>query len=205
MSEIEKDVLPAAAKTTDSTKRNGPVKRKVTTSLIRRVFLTQLAVIVGIIIFVVIGANSSERLFAFPIAFSCGAIGGSLALLKKIRAATIDTLKEIESSLVTTLMPFLYGGILAAVTYLFFISCILTGDGQGGLFTSNLFPEFKGLLCQGENADLSASLTMDTVLKIKPATTQDFAKLLVWCLLAGYWEKFVDQIFGTLTGRTAKK
>jgi hypothetical protein len=130
-----------------------------------------------------------------------------MSLLKRIRIEKIGMLKEIESSLVTTLMPLLYGGVLASVTYLLFLGCVLTGDGEGGLFTSNLFPEFSGLNCAGSSAaavDSTESLNMKSMLQMKPKTIQDFAKLLVWSVLAGYSEKFVDGVLRTLERQSPK-
>lgn len=40
-------------------------------------------------------------------------------------------------------MPFLYGGMMAAVAYLLFMAGILTGDSGGGLLTTNVFPNFS--------------------------------------------------------------
>ena len=149
-----------------------------------------------------IGLIFPERLGAFWLAFLCGAMGGSLSLIKRIRVEKIEILREIESSLITTLMPLLYGGILAAVTYLLFIGCVLTGDGEGGLFTSNLFPEFGGLSCRPDpDGAQGAGVEMAEVIGIRPRTIQDFAKLLVWSVLSGYSEKFVDNILRTLERR----
>ena len=194
-------------------------RRSVVEILIRRIFIAQIVILAAFLVFVLIGAFYPERLGAFSLAFLCGAVGGSLSLLKRIRIEKIEALREIQSSMVTTLMPLLYGGILASITYMLFLGCILTGDGEGGLFTSNLFPEFEGLHCA---ADVSAAaesaqaltqhgtidggsatgskqtLDMKSFIQIKPKSIQDFAKLLVWSLLAGYSEKFVDGILRTL-------
>jgi len=178
----------------------GGERRSIVETLIRRIFISQVVILVAFLVFVLVGVFFPDRLGAFALAFLCGAIGGSLSLLKRIRIETIVILKEIESSLVTTLMPLLYGGILAAITYMLFLGCMLTGDGEGGLFTSNLFPEFAGLNCQGGSGTAASGqdLDMKSVIQIKPRSIQDFAKLLVWSLLAGYSEKFVDGILRTL-------
>ena len=109
---------------------------------------------------------------------------------------------EMLSGRVKTLHPSIYGGILAGITYLLFLGCVLTGDSEGGLFTSNLFPEFDGLNCAidappGE----AAGPDMKDIIQIRPRTIQDFAKLLIWSVLSGYSEKFVDGILRTLERR----
>jgi hypothetical protein len=177
-------------------------RRRVAESLIQRIFFAQLVCLLLFGISVGIGLLFPERFGAFWLAFICGAVGGSLSLIKRIRVEKIEVLREIESSLITTLMPLLYGGILAGISYLLFLGCVLTGDSEGGLFTSNLFPEFDGLNCAidappGE----AAGPDMKDIIEIRPRTIQDFAKLLVWSVLSGYSEKFVDGILRTLERR----
>ena len=182
-------------------------RRSIVETLIRRIFTSQIVILAAFLVSVLIAVFFPERLGAFNLAFLCGALGGSMSLLKRIRIEKIGMLKEIESSLVTTLMPLLYGGVLASVTYLLFLGCVLTGDGEGGLFTSNLFPEFSGLNCPGSSAaavDSTESLNMKSMLQMKPKTIQDFAKLLVWSVLAGYSEKFVDGVLRTLERQSPK-
>lgn len=182
--------------------RSDESRRRVAEKLIRRIFIAQLVCLALFGISVAISLVFAERFGAFWLAFLCGAIGGSLSLIKRIRVERIEVLREIESSLITTLMPLLYGGILASITYLLFLGCVLTGDGEGGLFTSNLFPEFRGLTCRAtpDGAQVE-DLTMEDVIAIRPRTIQDFAKLLIWSVLSGYSEKFVDGILRTLEHR----
>jgi hypothetical protein len=182
-------------------------RRSIVATLIRRIFVSQVAILTGFLVAIMVGVFFPERLGAFSLAFLCGALGGSMSLLKRIRIEKIGILKEIESSLVTTLMPLLYGGVLASVTYLLFLGCVLTGDGEGGLFTSNLFPEFAGLNCQGSSGtgpETADALDMKSLIQMKPKTIQDFAKLLVWSVLSGYSEKFVDGILRTLERQSPK-
>ena len=85
---------------------------------------------------------------------------------------------------------------MAAVAYMLFISRLLTGDDGGGLFTSNLFPLFA------ESSQVDGELlNLRHVLEIRPVGVGDAGKLMVWCFLAGYSEKFVTQILSTLEGR----
>ena len=160
----------------------------------RRVFIAQVVILVLFGVFIGLGIAYPERLAALVLSFLSGAIGGSLSLLKRIRKAELSVLKEVASSLVTTLMPFLYGGILALITYLLFLGDVLTGENGGGLFTSNLFPLFTDP--PGDSAQ--AGINMGTIIQTKPQSVKDFALLLIWSVVAGYSEKFVDQILRTL-------
>ncbi len=167
--------------------------------VMRRLFIAQISILALFLGFVALGVVFPERLGAFSLAFLCGAVGGSLSLLKRARGSNLYALRELASSWITTLMPLLYGSILASITYLFFLGCLLTGDGQGGMVTSNLFPRFAGLECLGPPG--TGSLDMKTFVEIKPASIQDFAKILVWSVLAGYSETFVHKLLSTLEGR----
>ena len=93
-----------------------------------------------------------------------------------------------------TLMPLLYGGVMAGVTYLLFMSRILTGEDQG-LFTSNLFPRFT---------DMPDPFNMKDYFDMDVRGGTDLGKLLVWSFLAGYSEKFVTGILHQLESRTQK-
>ncbi|MGI9509297.1 MAG: hypothetical protein ACR2QJ_08110 [Geminicoccaceae bacterium] len=173
-------------------------RKNVLRQLISKIFKTQIALLILSGLIVIIGVIYPDRLGAFFVSFICGCLGGSLSLIKRLKDEKLETLSQLNASTFTTLMPFLYGGIFALIAYLLFVACILTGDGQGGLFTSNLFPRFSGLRCNVSSDDV---LNMKSIIEIKPASIQDFAKLLVWCILAGYSEKFVDGILKTLEGR----
>lgn len=48
-------------------------------------------------------------------------------------------------------------------------------------------------------------LSVPTVLRLRPESMQDFGKLLVWCFIAGYSEKFVSGILQTLEERAGKR
>ena len=80
---------------------------------------------------------------------------------------------------------------MASIGYVLFFSRILTGDSGGGLFTSNLFPNFL-------YPDSSASLSVSDVIQIRPKTVQDFGKLLVWSFLSGFSERFVENVLVAL-------
>jgi hypothetical protein len=105
-------------------------------------------------------------------------------------------LRDAGRSTIDTLMPILYGAIMAGLTYLLFMSGILSGNAGAGLLTTNLFPTFNVDLVDIETEGLVKSF-----LGSRPATLPDLGKLLVWCFLAGYSEKFVIGILGKLEHR----
>ena len=87
-------------------------------------------------------------------------------------------------------MPLLYGTLMAGVAYLLFMSEILSGDGGGGLFTTNIFPNFT-------KPDSSTPLVNQFV-TMTPDGMRNSGKLLVWCFIAGYSERFVTGILDQL-------
>ncbi len=91
-------------------------------------------------------------------------------------------------------MPLLYGGLMAGIAYLLFVSGILSGDGGSGLFTSNLFPNFTEPQTKTEQL-------IRAFLEIRPVSMKDTGKLLVWCFVAGYSERFVTGILKQLERR----
>ena len=95
-------------------------------------------------------------------------------------------------------MPLMYGGLMASVTYLLFMSGILTGDGGNGLFTSNLFPNFNRPAVAEDEL-----LNMRMVLTLRPDGIADFGKLMVWCFVSGFSERFVMSVLGALEERAA--
>lgn len=131
----------------------------------------------------------------FWFSFLAGCVGASLGALKRIRGDAQFAV-ELAQSRITTLMPVLYGGLMAGVAYLLFMSGILSGDGGNGLLTTNLFPNFT--------AATAARASLSEYLAMRPTTMADAGKLTVWCFLAGYSERFVAGILGQLEQRTAR-
>jgi hypothetical protein len=115
----------------------------------------------------------------FWFAFLCGALGASVRMMRTVKEDA-SLAEELSRSFVSTLMPLLYGAVMAAVAYGLFISEIVSGE---------LFPRFSG-------AESSASI--QSFLKIRPTTNTDSFKLLIWCFLAGYSERFVANILGRM-------
>ena len=165
-------------------------------AVIRRIFVTQLCIVAAFGLLTIIGYFWHVGSFFFGIFL--GSLGGSIALLKRVRNEKAAIIEEVAADIISTLMPILYGSLMAGVGYLLFMSGILSGEGGEGLFTSNLFPNFT-----------TPSTTEDNLIKrfieMKPETMKDVGKLLVWCFVAGYSESFVTGILKQLEQRGEDK
>lgn len=160
---------------------------------IRRIFVAQLSLVVTFGVLAIAAYAWPERIGSFFFAFFLGCIGGSVALLKRIRKSDSRVIEDLATYWIATLMPLLYGGVMAGIAYLLFMSGILSGDGGNGLFTSNLFPNFTR-----PNPEAGELLSIRQIVQMRPETLKDIGKLLVWCFLAGYSERFVIGILKQL-------
>lgn len=158
--------------------------------------MTQLCIVAAFCLLTIVGYFWHIGSFFFGVFL--GSLGGSIALLKRIRSEKASIIEEAAADIISTLMPILYGGLMAGVGYLLFMSGILSGEGGDGLFTSNLFPNFT-----------TPSNTEEKLIKrfmqMEPETMKDVGKLLVWCFVAGYSESFVTGILKQLEQRGEDK
>lgn len=106
-----------------------------------------------------------------------GALGGFVGLQKRVNILSEEELTLLSKSWVYTFLSPVVGGILSSLTYVLFVSGLISGD---------LFPSFKAL--QNE-----ASSGIKTLFDIQGQAT-DYAKLIFWCFLAGYSERFATNI-----------
>ena len=171
-------------------------RQDLSKKIIHRVFIAQLVLILACAIAIVLLSLYTNQLGSFIFAFFFGCFGGSISLIRRMHKEPISSLELVADSWISNLMPLMYGGLMAAVAYMLFVSGLLTGVNGEGLFTSNLFPDFKNI-----SQAAGESLNIRHVLDIRPDTIGDAGKLLVWCFIAGYSEKFVTQVLSTLEGR----
>lgn len=196
-----------------------PARAQATRQIIQRVFWGQIAILALAGAWVAYASIFPAPLGSFQLSMLAGALGASVSLIRRLRVESEATLQELASSRVATFMPLLYGAVMACVAYGLFMSAILTGDSGGGLFTSNLFPNFtvpgagssssaaqaltnSTVLSETNGPASSHSLTIASVLAIRPVQVVDFGKLLVWSLVAGYSESFVATVLGALERKT---
>jgi len=162
-------------------------------SVIRRIFIAQIALVVIFTLLTFAAYTWPERVGSYFFAAILGCLGGSITLLRRVKKDDGPFAEELAASWFATLMPLLYAGLMASVAYLLFMSGIVSGDGGNGLLSSNLFPNFTN-----PNPDGAELLSFKHVAQMRPASLQDLGKLMVWCFLAGYSERFVIGILKQL-------
>lgn len=168
--------------------------------LLKRIGLILIGLIVISSLLVWFFAAVKVQLGSLVFALTIGMIGASISFARRIPSLSEEEESALASSWWALVTPMLVGLIMGGLLFFIFFSGILTGDGGKGLFTSNLFPNFKA----PESSD-DGILAMDAVLQIRPESVQDFGKLLVWCFLAGHSEKFVPSILKNLENRGGTK
>src|SRR5690349_2941598 len=127
----------------------------------------------------------------FPVSwacFGCGLIGGFVSIQQRLKRIGDAELALLATSWFQIVLIPIYGGIFALVLYVGFLSKIVTGD----LFPAFYVPPFHN---PPVHADIQAFLS-ETV----PASGADIAKLLFWCFVAGFSERFIPQIIGKTDG-----
>ncbi len=184
--------------------------------LVKRIFLAQIILIV--ISTTLVYAAGYADLGFFWFAFLAGVFGSSVALLRRVQKGDTTLAQNTLRSWGTTLMPFLYGGMMAAVTYFLFVSEILSGKEGDGLLATNLFPDFHSPPCSELEASAadgvktidptappandSGRLAVKDWFDLRPDGLPNAGKLIVWCFLAGYSESFVSGVLQRLEQKT---
>ncbi len=165
--------------------------------LVHRILVVQIILIAAAGTLVIIAINVDLGFFWF--AFLAGILGSSIALLRRVQNGDGSLAQATLRTWSTTLMPFMYGGIMAAVTYFLFVSQVLSGQEGNGLLATNLFPDF------GSSTTDRDRLAVGDWLDLRPKDIHDAGKLIVWCFLAGYSESFVSGILQRLERNTARQ
>jgi len=110
-----------------------------------------------------------------------GILGGFIGLQRRLKELEHDDLLLLARSWVYVLLSPLVGGVLALLLFILFISGLVEGD---------LFPRFAAdAATQGATANGLIKL-----IQIHALSYEEYAKLVFWCFLAGYSEKFVTNI-----------
>mgnify|MGYP006897113510 CR=1 FL=1 len=182
--------------------------------ILRRICVIQVGIIVAatVLLFVMM----SRQFGFFWHTFMLGGLGASIALQRKITTKSPEELEYLSGDRIAIAMPVLYGAVMAAVTYGLFMSNLVSGDSQGALLSSNVFPRFVVAdlpspdlpnLDEGEKpvkGTEGKGVTWNEFFRMRPATTEDLGKLLVWCFLAGYSESFVTGLLSRLESTGSK-
>lgn len=165
-----------------------------------------LAVLVGVTIPGAFYAHLHPDTFigATPLAaLMVGMIGGFVGLQRRLRAMPDDDLTLLANSWVYVCLSPLVGGILAVVTYVLFVSGLLAGD----LFPT-FVPDLPGTghaagaaLAAGDAPVVDAPRGIGKIFAIQGAAAADYAKMLFWCFVAGFSERFATDIMSRFESR----
>jgi hypothetical protein len=140
----------------------------------------------------------TSEMGSFLFAMLSGALGAEISIIRRSPSMTDGEVGALVKSWWSVVIPLLTGAVMAGFLYIAFMAGILTGDGGGGLFTSNLFPSFT-------TPHATDSLNLRVVLEIRPVSVKDFGKLIVWCFLSGYSERLIPGLLASLEERGAGK
>ena len=122
-------------------------------------------------------------------AFACGVIGGFVGLQRRLKEMSKEDLTLLANSWVYVCLSPLVGGVLAVVLYVLFISGLLAGD---------LFPSFV----PDDNA--SEIIGLPSIFAIH-GEAKDYSKMIFWCFVAGFSEKFVTDIINRFESEASDK
>lgn len=168
----------------------------VVSRVVQRVFYVQVSLIISTSVLVLAAVRIDLGFYWF--AFLAGVFGSSVALLRGVQKGNIALANECVRSWPNTLMPFLYGGMMATVTYFLFVSQILSGAQGQGLIATNLFPDFAALQLK------EGPLRVQDWFRVRPQTINDAGKLIIWCFLGGYSESLVSGLLERLAKTTGQ-
>lgn len=125
------------------------------------------------------------------ICLMCGILGGFVSMQQRVKKISAEELQLLSKSWYQVLLIPIYGGIFSLVLYIIFLSNLISSP----FFPSFNFPE---ILETGIDAAYLRNFLTDTY----PSSGQDFAKLVFWCFLAGFSERFVPQIITNISNKT---
>ena len=127
----------------------------------------------------------------FPVSwacFGCGLIGGFISIQQRLKKFGDEELDLLSRSWFQIVLIPIYGGIFALILYVGFLAEVVTGE---------MFPKFA----------IAAFHSPPTTADVRqffnetyPASGQDLAKLLFWCVVAGFSERFIPQIISQRDG-----
>lgn len=156
-------------------------------SVSRRLFIT-LLVLFSTALLVAILLPDSRYVIPVVVIMS-GLIGGFVGLQRRLKELTVTDLELIAASWIYTCLSPLVGGMLALLLYILFLSGLLSGD---------LFPHFVA----DENSEKITSFT--SIFNQHGSSYEEYAKLIFWCFIAGFSERFVTDVISRFEGAAVK-
>jgi hypothetical protein len=150
------------------------------------------------VLFDLIAAYRGYHPFAslFPLILLTGAFGAFISLIQRVQSIpsagdTILNVLNIKSGRTGFLLAPLSGALFALLAYLLFVSGFVKGD----LFPSILYSS------EVTNVDNINKDFDFYVYGMMPRSPTDFAKLLIWCFIAGFAERLLPDALNRLIAR----
>ena len=153
----------------------------------RRLFLTLL--ILFSIALAVAFLIPESRYVVPVVVIASGLIGGFVGLQRRLKDLTITDLELIANSWIYTCLSPLVGGVLALLLYVLFLSGLLSGD---------LFPHFIA------DVNTEEVTGFESIFLQHADNYKDYAKLVFWCFVAGFSERFVTDVIYHFEGAAVK-
>ena len=130
---------------------------------------------------------------ALPTALFAGAMGGLLSLQQRYQGTArqgdpVEGVSQLAHNWPQVFLPAINGAVFALVLYMLML---------GGLISGDIFPRF---MKPEENQN--GLVLLEFLRQGKPANPADYAKLIVWCFVAGFAERFVPDTLSRLVSRT---
>ena len=157
--------------------------------LVSQRLLVCLLSVVALLLILFVVLMSTDRIVTLPVILLFGALGAFISLQRRLKDFSEEDLTLFRESIAYTLLAPVAGAVMAGILYLLLISGLLGGQ---------LFPEI--------NADTPAANSASGITKLFQAEAKgavDYAKLLFWCFVAGFSERFVTDIIGRFSDQAS--
>jgi hypothetical protein len=135
-----------------------------------------------------------------PVAALCGALGGYMSARQRLESVSVEgnqiaNLFEIDRRYLAVTTAIFAGAVFGLVFYAILV---------GGLVTGLLFPKFEPVSVEPCPLKQPLGWIVDLAVGIAPESAVDYAKTFVWAFIAGFAERMVPDILGTLGAGAAK-
>jgi len=128
---------------------------------------------------------------SLPVVLFTGILGGVISLQNRLKTLESEDLLLLTKSTMYVMLAPLVGGFMAVLLYILFISGLLEGD---------LFPKFD--LDDGVEVEKKG---IAALFNIHGDGHEAYAKLIFWCFVAGFSERFVTNIIGRFESSATDK